>query len=56
MKLWMLLMTLLFVGSVSGCNTISGAGQDVQAAGEAVEDIAEETKDELTDDDNDDTE
>lgn len=30
--------------AVSACNTVSGAGQDVQAAGAAVTDAAEETK------------
>ncbi|PKO60398.1 MAG: hypothetical protein CVU23_13475, partial [Betaproteobacteria bacterium HGW-Betaproteobacteria-17] len=27
------------------CNTISGAGQDVQSVGKAVEDVAEDCKD-----------
>ena len=50
MKLWPILLASLFAGGVSGCNAIGGAGQDVQAAGEAVEAIAEETKEEMTDD------
>jgi entericidin B len=34
-------MLLLTVGALSGCNTISGAGQDVQEGGRAVQDAAE---------------
>ncbi|ACG76713.1 conserved predicted small secreted protein [Phenylobacterium zucineum HLK1] len=30
--------------AVSACNTVSGAGQDVQAAGSAVTDAAEDVK------------
>ena len=30
--------------AVSACNTVSGAGQDVKAAGEAVSDTAEDAK------------
>ncbi len=51
MKLLATLFAILFAVGISGCNTISGAGQDVEAAGEAVKDAAEDTKDELTDDD-----
>ena len=51
MKLWILICSILFVLGAAGCNTISGAGQDVEAVGAAVEEAAEETKDELTDDD-----
>ncbi|MGE0044764.1 MAG: entericidin A/B family lipoprotein [Hyphomonadaceae bacterium] len=36
--------------SISACNTIQGAGEDVSAAGSAVTNAAEETEDELTDD------
>jgi entericidin B len=32
------------VPALSACNTISGAGQDVEAAGEAIEKSAEQTK------------
>lgn len=32
---------------LSACNTISGAGQDVEAAGEAVSNTAEKTKNAL---------
>jgi predicted small secreted protein len=30
--------------SVAACNTVSGAGQDVKSAGEAVSDTAEDAK------------
>lgn len=30
--------------SVAACNTVSGAGQDVKAAGDAVTDTAEDAK------------
>lgn len=40
-----LLMTMLLLGSaatVTGCNTIQGMGQDMEAAGEEVQEEAEE--------------
>lgn len=41
----------LLVGALtmSACNTIQGAGRDVEAAGNAVANQAEETEDEMTD-------
>lgn len=42
------LLTLLFGGlSLTGCNTVKGAGQDIEAAGDAVSDTADETQDSL---------
>ena len=35
----------LVVGGLSACNTIEGAGEDLEAAGEAVENTAERTAD-----------
>lgn len=32
---------------LAGCNTISGFGRDVEAAGDAVSDTAEETKQQM---------
>ncbi|WP_211232707.1 entericidin A/B family lipoprotein [Marinobacterium litorale] len=29
---------------ISGCNTIEGAGQDIEKAGDAIEDAAEDAK------------
>jgi len=41
-----LLMVALFSSSVlTACNTMAGAGKDVQKAGEKVEDKAEDCKD-----------
>jgi predicted small secreted protein len=41
-----LLLTLLgfFALSLSGCNTVEGAGKDVQATGQAVQDVAKDAK------------
>ncbi len=39
------LLTLFSAGVLSACNTIEGAGQDVQKVGEKVEEKAEECKD-----------
>lgn len=37
------LITLLTI-SLAACNTIEGAGQDIEAGGEAIEESASETK------------
>ncbi len=43
------LMVLLgLVGMLGACNTVSGIGKDVGAAGEVITDTAEETKEEIT--------
>lgn len=42
------LLTLLLAGGtifLAGCNTMEGLGQDTQAAGEALEDSAEDAND-----------
>ncbi len=41
-----LLLTLLglFAVSLAGCNTVQGAGKDVQATGQAVQDVAKDAK------------
>lgn len=36
------LLGLVFVGGLSGCNTMEGAGEDVEAAGEKIEEEAED--------------
>ena len=36
----LMLLSMFSVARVSGCNTIAGAGKDVQKAGEKVEDTA----------------
>lgn len=40
-KSLLLLCILSSTFGLSGCNTMSGAGQDIEAAGEAIEDAAE---------------
>lgn len=43
-----LVLGLLFGGlALSGCNTVSGAGQDIEAAGDAVTDTSEDVQDDL---------
>lgn len=39
----LLLLALFSVGTLSACNTVKGAGQDVQKVGEKMEDKAEDT-------------
>lgn len=45
-KLLLLLMTLSFASTIllGGCNTVQGAGADVQSAGKALKDEANEHK------------
>ena len=38
-------VSLFSLGMLSGCNTMAGAGKDVQKAGEKVEDKAQDCKD-----------
>ena len=45
-SLWVLLgSTILAALAVSGCNTVEGVGRDVEAAGDAIEDTAEDARD-----------
>lgn len=37
-----LLFSVLFVCAMTGCNTVSGVGEDLEAAGSAIEDTAKE--------------
>jgi predicted small secreted protein len=41
MALWVVLASLALVG----CNTTAGAGWDIEATGDAIEDAAEDAKD-----------
>ena len=41
----LLLLALFSMGSLSACNTMAGAGKDVQKVGEKVEDKAQDCKD-----------
>jgi len=38
------LLAISFVAALAGCNTIKGAGQDIQKAGTAVEKAADKNK------------
>jgi len=40
-KLMMLMMLGAFVVSLSACNTLKGAGEDIEAGGEAIQDAAD---------------
>lgn len=39
----LMLLALFSAGTLSACNTVKGAGQDVQKVGEKVEDAADKT-------------
>ena len=41
----LLLVSIFSSGMLTACNTVAGAGKDVQKAGEKVEEKAEECKD-----------
>lgn len=40
-------LPLVAMLALAGCNTISGAGKDIEATGDAISDTAEETKDKM---------
>lgn len=42
---WAALVLTLMGASVSACNTTEGFGEDMQSAGEAIEDTAEDAND-----------
>jgi predicted small secreted protein len=42
-----LLVLIAAVAVMAGCNTISGAGKDVEAAGRAIDKAAQDTKKKL---------
>ena len=39
-KLWTVLALIVVVMGVSGCNTIRGAGKDIQRGGQKVQEVA----------------
>jgi predicted small secreted protein len=41
----LLLLALFSMGTLGACNTMAGVGEDVEAAGEKIEDKAEDCKD-----------
>lgn len=38
------LIVLLSIGALTGCNTIEGAGKDIERGGEKVQDTAKDVK------------
>jgi len=42
--MYALMLAVTFVMSLSACNTIEGAGQDIEKAGDSIEDEAREHK------------
>lgn len=40
-----MLLAMFSMGTLSACNTVAGAGKDVQKVGEKVEDKAQDCKD-----------
>lgn len=40
-----------FAVGIFGCNTTAGLGEDIEATGEKITEVAEDTKDELNDND-----
>lgn len=49
MDLIKLLAILMLTGSVAACNTMEGAGEDIEAGGEAVSEGARDVQDEIDD-------
>ena len=39
----LILVSLFSAGTLTACNTVAGAGKDVQKVGEKVEEVADET-------------
>ena len=42
--LGLIALCLMLLGGITGCNTVRGVGQDMEAAGEGLSDEAEEKK------------
>jgi predicted small secreted protein len=45
MRLAMALAVLLSLGSLTACNTMEGAGEDISAGGDALDDAADDVQD-----------
>ncbi|MDX1573590.1 MAG: entericidin A/B family lipoprotein [Methylophaga sp.] len=44
MKLTAFILSILMTLGLAACNTIEGAGEDIEAAGDAIDNEAEESK------------
>ena len=42
------LLLSMFAFGVSACNTTAGLGRDIEATGDAIEDVAEDAKDKMS--------
>lgn len=50
MKKWLVIALAALLGlSQTACNTTRGVGEDVEAAGEGIQDLAEDAEDEIED-------
>ena len=49
MKKLLVLLMVAMGFTVTACNTVEGAGRDIEAAGESVSEAADETRDDITD-------
>ncbi len=47
-KLMILGLVALAIPALSACNTVKGAGKDIEKGGEAIQDGAEEVHDDIT--------
>lgn len=43
-KIVLVLLAVLVIGGIAGCNTIKGAGKDIQRGGEALENAADRAR------------
>ena len=49
MKKFLAVMTIVFaLPTLAACNTIEGMGKDVRAGGQAVEEVARDTREEIS--------
>lgn len=46
--LYRILIALSLLASLNACNTFSGFGKDVEAAGETITETADDTKEQIT--------
>lgn len=49
-RLAALALTFGFAGGMSACQTVEGAGEDIESVGEAVDETANEVEEEIDDD------
>lgn len=47
-KILAAMIAIAALPTLAACNTIEGIGKDVKAGGQAVEEVARDTKDEIT--------